>query len=162
MKKRFGQHFLTNRSILRRIVEFAKIHPEATVVEIGPGAGALTTQLAAVARRVIAIEIDRELISPLRATMPTNVEILEGDALEVEWPTRMFQLAGNLPYNVATALLKRCIEHREHTVALVIEQHDQPALVEDRPHALAELLEHAHLNVEVALPDERAVHVVGE
>ena len=54
------------------------------------------------------------------------------------------------------------IEHRQDAVALVIEQHDQPALVEDRPHALAELLEHAHLNVEVALPERRAVHVVGE
>jgi 16S rRNA (adenine1518-N6/adenine1519-N6)-dimethyltransferase len=114
LKKRFGQHFLTNRSILRRIVAFARIHPEGTVVEIGPGAGALTTELAAVAMRVIAIEIDRDLISPLRASMPPNVEVLEGDALEVEWPLGMFQLAGNLPYNVATPLLKRFIEHRDH------------------------------------------------
>jgi 16S rRNA (adenine1518-N6/adenine1519-N6)-dimethyltransferase len=114
LKKRFGQHFLTDRSILRRIVELARIQPEDTVVEIGPGTGALTAQLAEAARRVIAIEIDRDLIRSLRASMPANVEVIAGDALEVEWPGGTFHLVGNLPYNVATPLLKRFIEHRDH------------------------------------------------
>ena len=112
MKKRFGQHFLTDRSILRRIVEFAHIPPEDTVLEIGPGSGALTRELARAARHVIAIEIDGDLIPSLRAAMPGNVEIVEGDALEMEWPPGAFHVLGNLPYNVATPLLKRFIEHR--------------------------------------------------
>jgi 16S rRNA (adenine1518-N6/adenine1519-N6)-dimethyltransferase len=112
LKKRFGQHFLTDRSILRRIVEFAQIPSDATVVEIGPGPGTLTTELAAVARRVIAIEIDRDLVPSLRSMMPANVEIIEGDALEVEWPPGPFHVVGNLPFNVATPLMKRFIEHR--------------------------------------------------
>jgi 16S rRNA (adenine1518-N6/adenine1519-N6)-dimethyltransferase len=112
LKKRFGQHFLSDPSILRRIVQFAEIHPEDTVLEIGPGAGSLTRELAAMAQRVIAIEIDKDLIPQLRANMPGNVEIIEGDALTVDFPSQPFRLVGNLPYNVATPLFKRFIEHR--------------------------------------------------
>jgi 16S rRNA (adenine1518-N6/adenine1519-N6)-dimethyltransferase len=112
LKKRFGQHFLTDRSVLRRIVRLAQ--PRNTVVEIGPGAGALTRELAAAADRVIAIEIDRDLIAGLRARMPANVEIVEGDALEAALPAEPFHLVGNLPYNVATPLFKRFIDHRKN------------------------------------------------
>jgi 16S rRNA (adenine1518-N6/adenine1519-N6)-dimethyltransferase len=119
-KKRFGQHFLIDRSILRRIVQFSNVTPADTVVEIGPGAGALTTELATVARRLIAIEIDRDLITPLRASAQSNVEIVEGDALEVKWPAGEFQIVGNLPYNVATPLIKRFIEHRDHISAVTV------------------------------------------
>jgi 16S rRNA (adenine1518-N6/adenine1519-N6)-dimethyltransferase len=113
LKKRFGQHFLKDRSILRRIVEFADIHPEDTVVEIGPGAGALTIELAAAARQVIAIEIDRDWVVSLRASVPPNVEIIEGDALDVQWPAGTFHMVGNLPYNIASPLLKRFIAQRD-------------------------------------------------
>jgi 16S rRNA (adenine1518-N6/adenine1519-N6)-dimethyltransferase len=112
LKKRFGQHFLTDPSILRRIVHFAQVEPGETVVEIGPGRGSLTRELAAAARQVIAIEIDRDLIPQLRTSMPSNVQIVEGDALEVPFPDDVFRLVGNLPYNVATPLFKRFIEHR--------------------------------------------------
>ena len=112
MKKRFGQHFLTDRSILKRIVEFADIHPQIPVLEIGPGAGALTLELAKSVQRVIAIEIDRDLVASLRSSLPANVELVEGDALEVSWPTEPFQVVANLPYNVATPLFKRFIECR--------------------------------------------------
>jgi 16S rRNA (adenine1518-N6/adenine1519-N6)-dimethyltransferase len=114
LKKRFGQHFLTNRSILRRIVQFARIQPGDTVVEIGPGRGALTRELAEAAQRVIAIEIDRDLIADLRTSLPSNVEIVEGDALVAPYPREAFRLVGNLPYNVATPLFKRFIEHRTY------------------------------------------------
>jgi 16S rRNA (adenine1518-N6/adenine1519-N6)-dimethyltransferase len=120
VKKRFGQHFLTDRSILRRIVELAHIGSEDTVLEIGPGAGALTAELALTARRVIAIEIDRDLVPSLRASMPSNVEIIEGDALEVEWPHGTFHIVGNLPYNVATPLLKRFIEQRDRILDVTV------------------------------------------
>jgi 16S rRNA (adenine1518-N6/adenine1519-N6)-dimethyltransferase len=113
VKKRFGQHFLTDRSILNRIIEFADINPQIPVLEIGPGQGSLTIELARRASRVIAIEIDRDLISSLRSSMPPNVEIVEGDALEVTWPAEPFQIVANLPYNVATLLFKRFIECRD-------------------------------------------------
>jgi 16S rRNA (adenine1518-N6/adenine1519-N6)-dimethyltransferase len=120
LKKRFGQHFLTDRSILRRIVQFAAIQHGDSVVEIGPGAGSLTRELAVAARRVIAIEIDRDLIPALHTSMPSNVEIIEGDALEIEFPPGPFHLVGNLPYNVATPLFKRFIEHRERILDVTV------------------------------------------
>src|SRR5437867_1409229 len=93
LKKRVGRHFLTDRTILRRIVQFAGIQPEDVVVEIGPGGGALTRELAAKAKQVIAIEIDRDLISALRSSMPRNVEIIEGDALKIDFPAGPFHMA---------------------------------------------------------------------
>ena len=114
LKKRFGQHFLSDPSILGRIVALAHIHASETVVEIGAGAGALTSELAKTGAQVIAIEIDHDLIPSLHASMPPNVEVIEGDALLVDWPADKFHVVGNLPYNVATPLLKRFIEHREH------------------------------------------------
>ena len=120
LKKRFGQHFLTDRSILRRIVEFAGVTPKDVVVEIGAGAGTLTDELAAVVQRVIAIEIDKDLIPSLRSRMASNVEIVEGDALEIEFPAGPFRLVGNLPYNIATPLFKRFIEHRGRIVDVTV------------------------------------------
>jgi 16S rRNA (adenine1518-N6/adenine1519-N6)-dimethyltransferase len=120
LKKRFGQHFLSDRAILRKIVEFAEIQPEDTVLEIGPGAGALTSELAAVARRVVAIEVDRDLIPRLRDSAPSNVDLIEGDALQVSWPAGKFHVVGNLPYNIATALLKRFIEHRSRILNVTV------------------------------------------
>lgn len=118
MKKRYGQHFISDRNILQRIVDLAHIKPEDTVIEIGPGTGTLTRELAESAKRVVAIEIDRDLIGALRKKMPANVEIVEGDALEVslealvpEGPEK-FHVVGNLPYNVATVLLRRFIDSR--------------------------------------------------
>ena len=119
MKKRFGQHFLSDRNILQRIVRLAAISPEDTVVEIGPGSGALTRELAAAAKRVIAIEIDRDLVPRLRSTMPGNVEIVEGDALEIELPHNT-HLVGNLPYNISTPLLKKFIAAREHILDVTV------------------------------------------
>jgi 16S rRNA (adenine1518-N6/adenine1519-N6)-dimethyltransferase len=120
LKKRLGQHFLTDPSILRRVVQFAHLDPEDTVVEIGPGAGSLTLALAAVVHRLIAIEVDRDLIAKLRARVPSNVEIIEGDALEVAFPQAPFHVVANLPYNIATPLLKRFIDHRDQIIGVTV------------------------------------------
>jgi 16S rRNA (adenine1518-N6/adenine1519-N6)-dimethyltransferase len=123
LKKRYGQHFISDRILLRRIVQFADIPSSATVVEIGPGAGALTRELAAAARRVIAIEIDRDLIPKLRTAALPNVEIVEGDALKMDFhqlTSDVFHVAGNLPYNVATPLIRRFIESRAQIINVTI------------------------------------------
>jgi 16S rRNA (adenine1518-N6/adenine1519-N6)-dimethyltransferase len=120
LKKRFGQHFLSDPSILRRIVQLARIHPQDTVIEIGPGRGSLTRELSSSARRVIAIEIDRDLVPGLQSEMPANVEIVEGDALTIEFPRESFHLVGNLPYNIATPLFKRFIEHRAYVLDVTV------------------------------------------
>ena len=125
-RKRFGQHFLTDRRSLERIVEALDPQPDDTVVEIGPGRGALTSLLAARCRRLIAIEIDRDLVRLLQEQFQDRpgVEIVDGDALETDWATLAggaFLLAGNLPYYITTPLIFRILEHPmpQRAVALV-------------------------------------------
>jgi 16S rRNA (adenine1518-N6/adenine1519-N6)-dimethyltransferase len=138
LKKRFGQHFLTNKSLLQRIVRVAHINSEDTVVEIGPGKGKLTTALANVACRVIAIEIDRQLIPGLRSVVPSNVEIIEGDAMAIDFPIGSFHIVSNLPYNIATPLLKRFVENRNRILAVtVMVQKEVAERLVARPHTKA-------------------------
>ncbi len=114
-KKRFGQHFLTDPSFIHQIIEVADIQPEEIVLEIGPGTGNLTRALAQKARRVVAIELDRELVTFLQNTFATtpNVEIYQGDALEFPYPSLFSQakVVANLPYNIASPLLLRLLEY---------------------------------------------------
>jgi 16S rRNA (adenine1518-N6/adenine1519-N6)-dimethyltransferase len=119
-RKRWGQHFLVRPETATRIVDAARIGPEDTVVEVGPGDGALTRPLADRAARVLAIEIDLLRTEALRRQFAgrEEVRIFGGDALDRtfgEWlseagwkPPAIF--VSNLPYNAATAILLRAIE----------------------------------------------------
>ncbi|HSA55956.1 MAG TPA: 16S rRNA (adenine(1518)-N(6)/adenine(1519)-N(6))-dimethyltransferase RsmA [Gemmatimonadaceae bacterium] len=125
-RKRFGQHFLADPGVLERIVEALDPGPGATVVEIGPGRGALTDRLAARAARVIAVEIDRDLVALLRERYAEqgSVRVVEGDALKVDWAALAggpYRLAGNLPYYITTPLLFRALQppRPERSVVLV-------------------------------------------
>lgn len=114
--KRMGQNFLVRADLAARIVEHCRVEPDDVVVEIGPGAGALTPGLAARARAVVAVEKDGGLAALLReelAEMP-RVEVLEGDFLDVdlaavarEHRAERLVVAGNIPYNITTPLLER-------------------------------------------------------
>ena len=123
-RKRWGQNFLANPATAERIADAARISAEDTVLEVGPGEGALTRPLAARARCVVAVEID-----PMRAEVLAgefgpegNVRIFQGDILERpfrQWLAGAGQVAGdtallvaNLPYNVATPILIAAIEDR--------------------------------------------------
>lgn len=111
--KGLGQHFLHDAGVVRRIVETAALPANATVVEIGPGLGILTTQLAAVASRVVAIEKDATLAEHLRSTMPDNVTVIKSDALEFDFSVYSgsgSHVVANLPYNVGNAILRRLLE----------------------------------------------------
>lgn len=114
-RKRFGQHFLTDQRALDRIVDTLGPGPHDTVVEIGPGRGALTDRLVRRCGRLLAVEIDRDLVRHLQERYADSpaVEVLEGDALEVDWAARAgkdYLLAGNLPYYITTPLLFRVLE----------------------------------------------------
>jgi 16S rRNA (adenine1518-N6/adenine1519-N6)-dimethyltransferase len=119
-KRRFGQNFLVDRNVVNRII--AEVNPQSseTIIEIGPGRGALTSQLAAKAGRVIAIEFDRELVPQLRAEFAnsSNLQVIEADALatnfcEIIAPAESARVVANLPYNIGTAILQRLIEQRQ-------------------------------------------------
>ena len=107
-RKRFGQHFLTDRHYLARIVEAIAPRPDDAMLEIGPGTGILTAELARVVERLHVVEIDRDLAAELRRRFPPErVVVHEGDALTLDLaalPARL-RVVGNLPYNVSTPLL---------------------------------------------------------
>jgi 16S rRNA (adenine1518-N6/adenine1519-N6)-dimethyltransferase len=112
-KKRFGQNFLTDRHVLRRIAEAVGTGAGDRVLEIGPGKGALTELLAASGASVLAVEIDRDLVPFLRRKFATaeNVEIVENDILETDLPALLlprgerWKVAANLPYNISSQVL---------------------------------------------------------
>jgi 16S rRNA (adenine1518-N6/adenine1519-N6)-dimethyltransferase len=109
-KKRFGQHFLTDRHYLARIVAAIAPRPEDAMVEIGAGTGLLTEELARVLTHLHVIEIDRELAAALNARFPPDrVSVHEADALEFDFATlpSPLRVVGNLPYNVSTPILFR-------------------------------------------------------
>jgi 16S rRNA (adenine1518-N6/adenine1519-N6)-dimethyltransferase len=127
-RKRWGQHFLLDAAIARRIVESASIGQGETVVEIGPGDGALTRVLIDRARRrLIAIEIDPLRAAALEEELAGDLIVVEGDALSrpiPEWvaPTGLplpAVVVANLPYNVATPIVSRAMEDRSAVSRIV-------------------------------------------
>lgn len=115
-RKALGQHFLNNPSICARIVDLARITPTDHVIEIGPGLGALTAILAERSQRLTLIELDRDLAADLRQRFADNprVTLVEADVLKAPLEQIVGQQSclaiGNLPYNVATAVLERLLD----------------------------------------------------
>jgi 16S rRNA (adenine1518-N6/adenine1519-N6)-dimethyltransferase len=118
--KALGQNFVIDPNTVRRLVRVADVGPDDVVVEVGPGLGSLTLGLLAVARRVVAVEIDPVLAGALQTTVDDRLperadrlEVVQQDALTLtgvpgEAPTA---LVANLPYNVAVPVLLRLLEH---------------------------------------------------
>jgi 16S rRNA (adenine1518-N6/adenine1519-N6)-dimethyltransferase len=118
-KKSLGQNFLAGAHYPERIVAAVSPRPGETVVEIGPGQGALTALLVAAGARVVAVELDRELIAPLAArfSAAANFQLVEADALTVDFcrlvaPARSARVVANLPYYISTPILQRLLKHR--------------------------------------------------
>ncbi|HEY3578500.1 MAG TPA: 16S rRNA (adenine(1518)-N(6)/adenine(1519)-N(6))-dimethyltransferase RsmA [Gaiellaceae bacterium] len=108
-KKEYGQHFLRDPNILEVIGRLAELGPEDVVLEIGPGQGVLTRYLAERVRRVHAVEIDQAL-EPALSDLDVNVDVVFGDALQLELPQDATKLVANLPYNVATPLVVESLD----------------------------------------------------
>ena len=119
-RKRFGQNFLTDRNVLMRIVTAAGILPGEPVLEIGPGRGALTRLLAVSAGRVVAVEVDRDLVAHLSAEFggEPRVEIVDSDILECDLVALLarrhpgrWRVVANLPYNISSQVLFLLLDH---------------------------------------------------
>lgn len=115
-RKRFGQHFLVDQEILRRIVSALALQPDDRVVEIGPGLAALTEVLLRGVERLQAVELDRDLVARLRHRFaPDRLIVHQADALTFDFLSLLpdaalkLRIVGNLPYNVASPLLVRLI-----------------------------------------------------
>ena len=116
MPRPFGQHFLRGDRA-RELVDLIAPGPGDVFLEIGPGALALTLRLAERCASLVAIEIDGRLIEEMKGRLPGNVRVVHADALEADYRSLVppgARLAGNLPYNISSPLLRRFLEHRGH------------------------------------------------
>ena len=124
MKRPFGQHFLFDPNILKKIIACSGLTREETVVEIGPGLGSLTKFLSLHAARVIAIEIDKRLMDKLKNILSDNrnVEVIQADAMKFPFETisGRFRVVANIPYNITTPLLFRLLEFRANIPSMTL------------------------------------------
>lgn len=119
-KKSLGQHFLHNRHYLEMVASAADIQKGETVVEIGPGEGALTSVLLERGAKVIALEKDARLIDVLREKFADkDFEVIEGDALEYEPKFKSYKVVGNVPYYITGALFKKFLSCKHQPATLV-------------------------------------------
>ncbi|MCP4387517.1 MAG: methyltransferase domain-containing protein, partial [Gammaproteobacteria bacterium] len=115
-RKRFGQHFLHDRNIIKRILSAVDPQPGEHLLEIGPGQGALTYPLLQRCEQLVAIELDRDLVAILkkRSQNSGQLEIINADILKFELASiargDKFRLVGNLPYNISTPLMFHLLE----------------------------------------------------
>ncbi len=128
-RKRLGQHFLNDPHILARIADALELDRATTVVEIGPGLGTLTEQLRARAGRVIAVEIDRDLVARLRTRFAgdASVDVVESDALALSLGALggpRYALAGNIPYYITTPILFHALEPPRFSRAVFLMQRE--------------------------------------
>lgn len=128
--KGLGQNFLQDPAALEKIASAAEIQPGDTVLEIGPGLGSLTRYLAASAREVVAVELDRHLLPPLKAVLSPypNVRIIHGDILELSLGDlsleQNYVVAANIPYYITSAVIRHLLESqpRPRRVVLTIQK----------------------------------------
>src|SRR5438105_15129424 len=130
-RRALGQHFLRDAGIARAIVDLVAPSAQDLVVEIGPGEGALTEELARRSGRMIALEVDRALLERLRRRFPT-IEALEADARTWEYgrlsrpPAGRVLVVGNLPYSVSKPIVAALLEARAslEVMALMLQRVD--------------------------------------
>lgn len=113
-RKRFGQNFLRDDTVIERMLAAVRPEPGERVVEVGPGLGALTRPLLERLGQLTVIEIDRDLIARLEARAEPGLRIVAGDVLDVDLaalhPGEPLRLVGNLPYNIGTPLILRLVD----------------------------------------------------
>ncbi len=131
--RKWGQNFLSDENIARKIVEYCRLESDDYVVEIGPGLGALTPVLAARCQRLLAVEIDRGMEMPLREALKDtpNAQLLFADILGVDLESHIaeafqleelpsFKVCGNIPYNITSPIIFSLLQSCPHLVRAVL------------------------------------------
>lgn len=125
-KKKFGQNFISDKNLLNAIVDDAKITPDSEVLEIGAGAGSLTSILSQKAKKVVSFEIDNDLKPQLLALNLENVEFVFEDFLKMDMDkieklfSKNFSVIANLPYYITTPIIFKLLENSQKLDSLTI------------------------------------------
>ena len=124
--KRYGQNFLINQDIIDEIIEKSEINNNDVIIEIGPGLGTLTKALAAVAKKVIAVELDENMVKILKdRPLGNNIEIIHDDILKVDLKSIIEQnesvkVVANLPYYITTPIIMTLLENRYNLQSITV------------------------------------------
>lgn len=118
-KKSLGQNFLIDKTIALQIVDALDLNKEDTVIEVGSGAGAITSLIAPLCKKLYAVEMDEDLVKPLSATLQSfdNVEIVNKDILKTDVSslvdtTKSYKAVANLPYYITTPVILKFLEDK--------------------------------------------------
>lgn len=146
-RKRFGQNFLTDPNLLKKIVRAGEIQATDVVLEIGPGLGHLTRALAETGAQIVCVELDRDLLNTLRAEFSgkPNVHLCEGDVLmraPHEWLAQANQsppyvVVANIPYYITSAILRHLLEAKGPPTRIIVMVQREVAqqIIAKPPHA---------------------------
>ena len=128
-KKGLGQNFLIDKNILQKIIDAADIKEGDTILEVGPGVGTLTQELAKKAKRVIAVEKDEAMIEILKENLKDldNVEIIQGDILKIDYlkfKIENYKVVANIPYYLTSPLIRKFleVENKPEEIILMIQK----------------------------------------
>jgi len=123
-KKSLGQNFLVDDSAIKKIIQAAAIKKGENVLEIGPGKGVLTQALVDVGARVTAVEIDPDLILLLKETFGDQIQLIEGDILEMDatglFGKKAYKVIANIPYYITSPILEKFLSHESRPECLVM------------------------------------------
>lgn len=123
-----GQHFLRDARYAERAVEAAGLRPDDVVLEVGPGKGVLTRLLAPRVARVVAVELDPRLADGIEEARIPNVDLVRGDAVQVEWPP-FTACVSNLPYQISSPFLFRLLGRGFRVAVLLVQKEFADRLV---------------------------------
>ena len=136
MRQKFGQNFLYDKNIARKIVAAADLNPSDSVLEIGPGKGVLTELISEKAKELIAVELDGALAGKLKerfASVP-NIKIENQDFMDFSFPEKKhFKIIANLPYYIATAIIQKFLPARGWERAVVMVQKEVGQRITAKP-----------------------------
>ena len=141
-----GQHFLLDEAVIERAVEIASgskpINQQSHVLEIGPGPGSLTLELLRTGARVTAIELDEEAILHLNRVFDSEegrLQVIHGDALQIEWPQDITHIVSNLPYQISSPILEKIqrfhLNNQLQGIALLVQEEFAEKMAMSKGHA---------------------------
>lgn len=124
--KGLGQNFLVNKQVLKKIITAAELSPKDVVLEVGPGIGNLTSELAKRVKKVIAIEKDQKMVKILRKNLQsfTNLKIIQGDILKIKNREseigNSYKVVANLPYYIVSPVIRQFLETKNQPTMMVL------------------------------------------